>query len=239
MTTLIGNAERTDWRPIREAGLMTHRQSTGGSISLSDATKFLKTPLVLAPLIFGLPVTAQSAHLTQVAGLGREATAHPSIISNVMEATGPTNYASQPSEGQRMCQELRQISGLTNEEIAPMLGVSRRSFQSWLSGGSISARKEARLRAIVDTVKQVATADRSTTRSRLLTREKYSVSVFDLLSEGRFDSALDLALGRRNSKSSTQANTAESLAIQFERDQSSIPRSDIKLNRRLSKPIRR
>jgi DNA-binding transcriptional regulator YiaG len=92
--------------------------------------------------------------------------------------------------------EIRSVSGLTNEEIAPLAGVSRRSIQAWLAGDSISARKEQRLRALVDAIRQLAGIDAKATRSRLLDRVPGNIRAYDLLAEGRFEQAVDLALGR-------------------------------------------
>lgn len=47
------------------------------------------------------------------------------------------------TSAQEALAEIRAISALTNEEIAPLAGVSRRSIQAWVAGESISARKAA------------------------------------------------------------------------------------------------
>jgi len=239
MATLQLHHDRTDWRPKVQAPVPILHQPTGGEGGLGDATYLWTTRLMLAPLIIGLGGTGTLINNALVATLTRQATAPPAIHWPVGDVAAPADQAAEPTEGQRLCQELRQISGLTNEEIAPLLGVSRRSFQAWLAGGTISARKEARLRAIVSAVGRLEAEDRAKTRSRLLQRDKYSVNAFDLLSEGRFDAAVDLALGQRKSFGSARPPATESLATQFDRDQGSIPRSDVRLNRRLSKPIRR
>ena len=239
MATLQLPHNRTDWRPGVPSSVAMLHQPTGGEASLGDATNLWTTRLMWAPLIIGLGGTGTVIGNALVATLARQATAPPAIHWAVGDVAGAADQAAEPTEGQRLCQELRQISGLTNEEIAPLLGVSRRSFQAWLAGGPISARKEARLRAIVSAVGRLVAEDRAKTRSRLLQRDKYSVSAFDLLSEGRFDAAVDLALGQRKSVSSVPPTATESLAVQFNRDQGSIPRSNVRLNRRLSKPVRR
>ena len=239
MATLQFHHDRTDWRPSVQAPVSILHQPTGGEAGLGDATNLWTTRLMLAPLIIGLGGTGALINNALVETLTRQATAPPAIHWPIGDVATPADQAAEPTEGQRLCQELRQISGLTNEEIAPLLGVSRRSFQAWLAGGPISARKEARLRAIAGAVERLVGEDRAKTRSRLLQRDKYSVSAFDLLSEGRFDAAVDLALGQRKSFSSARPPATESLAAQFDRDQGSIPRSEVRLNRRLSKPVRR
>jgi DNA-binding transcriptional regulator YiaG len=69
---------------------------------------------------------------------------------------------------QDLIEQVRANSGLTLEEISPLLGVSRRSLQHWLSGRHISARNEQRLRALADTLSSLPTADPSTSRHRQL-----------------------------------------------------------------------
>ena len=239
MATLQLRHDRTDWRPSAQAPVQVLHQPTGVDAGMGDATHLWTTRLMLAPLIIGLGGTGTLINNALLDTLTRQATAPPAIHWPIGDVAVPAKQAAEPTEGRRLCQNLRQISGLTNEEIAPLLAVSRRSFQAWLAGGPISARKEARLRAIFVAVEQLAVEDRAITRSRLLQRDKYSVSAFDLLSEGRFDAAVDLALGQRKSSNSARPQATESLAAQFDRDQGSIPRSDVRLNRRLSKPVRR
>ena len=238
MTMLQLYQERTDWHP---GGVMPiFPQATTSETDLGAATNILTPRSILTPLVITLGVTVSSFNSPLMADLTHQGTAPPAIRWAVEDSASSGNQVAGPTQIQHLCQELRQISGLTNEEIAQLLGVSRRSFQAWLAGDPISARKEARLRAIVGAIKQMEAEDRVKTRSRLLQRDKYSVSALDLLSEGRFDAAVDLALGQRRSFSSAARQlTTESLAVQFDRDQGNIPRSGVRLNRRLSKSIGR
>lgn len=241
MTTLQLYRDRTDWRPASATPAPVVHGATGGD-SLGDGSNLWATRLLFAPLIIGLGGTGSLLNNAQIAVLTRQATAAPVLdwpqSGDLIPSEAPLNLSIQ-TEGQRLCQELRDISGLTNEEIAPLLSVSRRSFQTWLAGGAISARKESHLRSVVSAVRSLAGADRAQTRARLLHRDKHAVSVFDLLQERRFDAAVDLALGQWTSTSRSRHGVAESLAVQLDRDQGSIPRVNSRLNNRLSKPIRR
>jgi hypothetical protein len=143
------------------------------------------------------------------------------------------------SAAQALCNRLKTISSLTNEEIAPLLGVSRRSFQSWLAGSSVSARKETRLRSIVEAIEKIAASDPTGVRARLLDRGTWSVRPYDLLVEGRFDAAVDLATGVRNALAAAKDDGVETLALQLDRDQSSLDTGEVRINRRLSRPLKR
>jgi hypothetical protein len=108
----------------------------------------------------------------------------------------PTESSIQ-SPVQALIEQVRKISGLTLEEISPLLGVSRRSLQHWLSGHQISARNEQRLRALADTLSSLpTTADPATSRHRLLQRKADGVRAYDLLAEGQFSAAVELITGR-------------------------------------------
>jgi len=169
--------------------------------------------------------------------LAQEATAAPAVIwPRPVDLN--TGAKSEPT-AQLLAQELRRRSGLTNEEIAPLAGVSRRSFQAWLAGGSISARKEMRLRHLVGAVTEIGDLEPQAMRARLLDRSKGAIRPYDLLTEGRFNAGVALATGRRSSVTVSRSTERESLAEQFDRDQGSLPKSGGRLNRALSKPLRR
>lgn len=237
MATLQLCPYRTDWRPGGTVSVLRH--DITNNIDSEFTTNSYGSRLLLTPLFVGPDVTITSISNPLLATLTGQETAPPATRWHVKNCAPTVNKVAGSSEIPRLCQDLRRISGLTNEEIAQLLGVSRRSFQAWLAGGSISARKEARLRSVVRAVEQIHVKYFSQTRDRLFQRDKYSVSAFDLLSEGRVDAAVDLIMGSRKSSNSAPLPTTESLMVQLDRDQGSIPRSNVRLNRRLSKPIRR
>jgi hypothetical protein len=96
---------------------------------------------------------------------------------------------SEDTAAQSLLATIQSRSGLTLEEIAPLLGVSRRSLQHWRAHGRISARKEQRLRDLADTFSSLPASDANEMRGRLLDRISDGVRAYDLLAEGRFDSA--------------------------------------------------
>ncbi|CAL74385.1 hypothetical protein BRADO0438 [Bradyrhizobium sp. ORS 278] len=86
-------------------------------------------------------------------------------------------------------------SGMTLEEVAPLLGVTRRSLQHWRKGKAISTRKERRLRALVDALSLLPAESPALRRRRLLERRPDGVRPYDLLAEGQFGAAHALMTG--------------------------------------------
>lgn len=99
---------------------------------------------------------------------------------------------SKDSAAQSLLATIQSRSGLTLEEIAPLLGVSRRSLQHWRAHGRISARKEQRLRDLADTFNSLPASEANEMRSKLLDRISDGIRAYDLLAEGRFDSAYSM-----------------------------------------------
>ena len=173
--------ERTDWRPATTVPAADVYETSGWE------------PTLLWPDHLWTPVAANAAHYNVLIGhfaqvslmekawleaFTRHVTTVPRIFVPVYGAAEAEVVPETPA--QKMAAELRRVSGLTNEEIAPLLGVSRRSLQSWIAGESISARKEARLRAVLDAIRQVAAGSAVETRERLLARAPHSVRAYDL-----------------------------------------------------------
>ena len=153
----------------------------------------------------------------------------------------PTEAAPSPASrtaAQAAIAEIRAVSGLTNEEIAPLAGVSRRSIQAWVAGEPISARKENRLRALLEAIRDLAGADSQMTRGRLLDRVLGNVRAYDLLAEGRFEEAVDLASGRRRAAAAPAAPQAQDLYAQLDRHEGRVELPPERLDRRLSGRLR-
>jgi transcriptional regulator with XRE-family HTH domain len=97
---------------------------------------------------------------------------------------------------QMLLEDVRKRSGLTLEELAPLVGVSRRSLQHWRAGAAMSARKEQRLRDLADSLQALGQKDAGVVRQLLFERTTYGVRPYDLISEGRFDAAYTAIIGR-------------------------------------------
>lgn len=81
---------------------------------------------------------------------------------------------------------LRQISGLTWNEIAVLFGVERRTVHLWVSGKSMDASHADRLIRILDVVVKADRGSSSLNREFIF-QEKDGVVPFDLLADGDYD----------------------------------------------------
>lgn len=102
---------------------------------------------------------------------------------------------SSETAAQILLAEIRATTGLTFEEIAPLMGVSRRSVQLWRAGEPISARKEVRLRNLVECLRDLAKHDPGKARQMLFDRTVDGLRPYDVLSEGQFDIAFSMLAG--------------------------------------------
>lgn len=116
------------------------------------------------------------------------------------------------SAARTLLAEIRRLSNLTLEEIAPLIGVSRRSLQNWRAHRPTSARKEQRLRGVVDTLRALPNSrGPDETRHLLLSRVEGGVRPYDLLAEARFDAAYSLMMGSPAPKSLLAQSAQEAL----------------------------
>lgn len=90
--------------------------------------------------------------------------------------------------------ELRRLTGLTWSKLAECFGVRRRSLHLWASGGGITEKHEAKLRALVDAMRYVDRGAADANRALLL-QPRRGQAPFRLLVEGELD-ALKASLGR-------------------------------------------
>ena len=103
--------------------------------------------------------------------------------------------AATASEAAVLLGEIQANSQLTLEQVAPLIGVSRRSLQAWRAGDAISARNADRLRRLRDVILALASGTPKATNTSLFARPKNGVSLYDLLREGRLDTALARSSG--------------------------------------------
>ncbi len=95
--------------------------------------------------------------------------------------------------------ELKRLSGLTWEELAGLLSVTRRSLHLWANGGRINAPNERRVRDLLVTMRELDRGTARENRALLLTPlQDRDMTVGELLQGQHFDAALKLVgRGRR------------------------------------------
>ncbi|MEE4212771.1 MAG: hypothetical protein V2I43_26290 [Parvularcula sp.] len=144
-----------------------------------------------------------------------------------------------------LVENIKRVSGLTLEEIAPLAGVSRRSLQHWLRGDPISARKENRLRDLSIAIDEIAAETEEPLRPVLMARAPNGLSAYDLLASGRFQTAKAVATGERpelkgETRQASVPHPFATLKEQLSLIEDGVPdRSPRKLVRRLSGRIKR
>jgi len=85
---------------------------------------------------------------------------------------------------------IRQLSGLTWEQLAKLCGTSRRTLHLWASGRRMQAANEERLLRILGILERIDAGSSDQNRRRLLeVQDGNGVRIFDLLLQGRFDEA--------------------------------------------------
>lgn len=88
--------------------------------------------------------------------------------------------------------ELRMVSGLTWDQIARLLGVSRRSVHFWASGEPVRASHHERVQRLLAVMRQIDRGTASENRALLLSAGVDGALPFDVLADGRFEEALEL-----------------------------------------------
>lgn len=85
--------------------------------------------------------------------------------------------------------ELHRISGLTFEELARLLRVTRRSLHHWANGRRIAGANEARLYRLLAAMRRMDRGDAARNRRLLLEPDETGKTLLNLLAEGRIDEA--------------------------------------------------
>jgi transcriptional regulator with XRE-family HTH domain len=105
-----------------------------------------------------------------------------------------------PSSGEKRARsagetilEARRLSGLTWQELADVLGVHRRTLHLWANSRPINAANEHRLQHLLGVMQRLDRGEASRNRNLLLAPRAGGLSIFDLLSKGRFSDAVAIA----------------------------------------------
>lgn len=141
----------------------------------------------------------QSLERVQVALGAAAPPSLPSLLQAVRDALhGPnpsiTHEAPVEIAAKERSADIKRWALLTNDEVADLLGVSRRTLQKWLMGTRVSAKNDRHVRHVHEVLRDAATfLVPRTLRERLFARpNRNTVRAFDLLREGRDENALRL-----------------------------------------------
>lgn len=132
---------------------------------------------------FALAGGATTTSSAAVAPLLPDSTsATPRAVAPMLpEPTGATEAA-----GKRIA-EARRLSGLTWEELAYAMGVTRRTLHLWANGRPISATNEGRLTRLLAAIRAVDRGTARGTRTKIVAPAEVDGHLpLDLLTEGRF-----------------------------------------------------
>ncbi len=94
----------------------------------------------------------------------------------------------------RSVAEIRRLSGLTWDELAGLMHVSRRSLHHWVSGKPASAEHQTRLQRLLGALRRLDRGDSSQNRALLLAPDDTGTLLLDLLKAGQYDAAV-IAVG--------------------------------------------
>jgi hypothetical protein len=89
--------------------------------------------------------------------------------------------------------EMRRLSGLTWEELAALLSVSRRSLHLWANGGTINATNEKHVRDLTMALRALDRGTARENRNLMLAPCERGGTFTDLLRDRRFEQAIALA----------------------------------------------
>lgn len=104
----------------------------------------------------------------------------------------------EPVQHGRSVAELRRLSGLTWDELAGLMHVSRRSLHHWVSGKPASAEHQTQLQRLLGALRRLDRGDSSRNRNLLLTPDDTGTLLLDLLKAGQYDAAVS-AVGQATS----------------------------------------
>jgi len=112
----------------------------------------------------------------------------------VQAASILAEQASRPQGGtvRQEIAELRSLSGLTWEQTARLLGVTRRSVHFWASGEVVRPSHQERVHRLLAVLRQVDRGSAIENRALLLTECAGRTLPFEILAGGRFEEALEL-----------------------------------------------
>ena len=150
--------------------------SAGGAMRRPQS----KTKSVSLRADFAQPATVSSYDSMMVS---LETQANPSQPIIARSEVGPVQHGASVAE-------LRRLSGLTWDELASLMHVSRRSLHHWVSGKPASAEHQTRLQRLLGTLRRLDRGDGTQNRALLLTPDPTGRLLLDLLKLEKYEAAV-------------------------------------------------
>ena len=149
--------------------------------------------------------TATSSPLLSLTGIVRTPVTITADTSAMIAARPPdiavAGQLVPDGSARALIDDIQARSGLTLDEIANLLGTSRRTIQNWRAGERINSRNDQRLRELAQAIRAIDAGSVPATRERLFARPEGQISAYALLAEQRFDTAVATATGRQPTRS--------------------------------------
>lgn len=108
------------------------------------------------------------------------------VENDWLTGSGAIKLPSPQSESTSSIRELREVSGLTWDQLASLFDVSRRTLHFWDSGNAMAAPNQEKLGRILGAIRSFDTGNPTDNRRILLTTVEGHLPL-DLLRDGRFE----------------------------------------------------
>jgi transcriptional regulator with XRE-family HTH domain len=131
------------------------------------------------------------------------------IVGQIIAGTSAGASANQASANGALS-ELRRLSGLSWEQLARVMGVSRRALHFWASGKPMARTNEEHLQRVLAAVRTIDRGSAAANRTALLGSLDHELIGVDLLAAHQYDRVISLA--SRISASARRARTPRSPA---------------------------
>jgi len=126
-----------------------------------------------------------------LAGTGTTTVEPFEVISPPQTSAGASANESSTANG--ALSELRRLSGLSWEQLARIMGVSRRSLHFWASGKPMARTNEEHLQRVLGVVRSIDRGSASANRTALLASMDPEMIGVDLLAAHQYDRVISLA----------------------------------------------
>jgi transcriptional regulator with XRE-family HTH domain len=191
---------------------LSSTQNRGGDVSTSACGSMRSSAKPTSPVIGGLLYYSGTTNAESIPNL------YLCTLAKQTASDIPVSFISSDLIGtsQAAVNELRRLSGLTWEQLAKILNVSRRSLHFWASGKPLSPFNEELLRRLLGTIQYINRGSVSENRSLLLHPVRDSSIPLDLLIAGKYEEIKQLlGAGKVSEKPKLKSLSSESIALRM------------------------